>query len=728
MCYDNAYIDFTEFSSALIVGKKEHNDDVSNGVGKTSMFKAIEYALFNHADVNLENIIRDDAELCNITVDFIVDNQEFRATRTRTRKGSTDITLYKRTSSTAPDDETLHIIRQDKYEPVSDKKYWTGNSGRRAADTEKELIKLIKVNIKSFRIFVHFMQHDFSGLAVATTPEKRKAILRDALNLVVYPKLEKIAKDKFNSLSKEFDKFTILMQGLGDPEATITELSNKLLSAEAELTSLRSKLSNLQVSQIQINEKINNLTAEHIGLENKFSSLLAKEQTLITEKSKFEISVKEYQTKKLNIIKLAHEIVAELKQLEEIQLTLSNLDFTQIEILTEQIVSNKELAAQHNLSIQNDMTRIEKLKKPIPKDGECEECRQIITDEHRIICQTKLTQELQQRQQNIINYKRSLADLNAQNNIHQANINQLKSSKQQLDNLITKIATRKKEVADKKTLHEEYTSSLEKNINSLNEKTKELEDVAEALKNSAIGEAKDLQKQIQEQRQGITETNNQISIINKEMAHFNSMKTIIERDIVQKTEDKIKKIEYQKIIKELDAKLITYPSVIQAFSSTGIPNLIIQNVLDDLQVEANRLLSQLKPGVQLSFFVEKTRVDGTEADTLDINYLVNGKKRYYEQLSGAMRLAVTFSLKLGLSFLLQKMAGVDIKFLLLDEIDQALDKASVDALLEIIKFFQTDYTILVITHNDYLKDKFKSQILVEQDINMVSRARVVSSN
>jgi DNA repair exonuclease SbcCD ATPase subunit len=93
-----------------------------------------------------------------------------------------------------------------------------------------------------------------------------------------------------------------------------------------------------------------------------------------------------------------------------------------------------------------------------------------------------------------------------------------------------------------------------------------------------------------------------------------------------------------------------------------------------------------------------------------------------------MRLAVTFSLKLGLSFLLQKMAGVDIKFLLLDEIDQALDKASVDALLEIIKFFQTDYTILVITHNDYLKDKFKSQILVEQDINMVSRARVVSSN
>ena len=170
-----------------------------------------------------------------------------------------------------------------------------------------------------------------------------------------------------------------------------------------------------------------------------------------------------------------------------------------------------------------------------------------------------------------------------------------------------------------------------------------------------------------------------------------------------------------------------YPSVIQAFSSTGIPNLIIQNVLDDLQIEANTLLSQLKPGLQLSFFVEKTKGDGTETDTLDINYHINGKERYYEQLSGAMKLAVTFSLKLGLSFLLQKMIGTDIKLLLLDEIDQSLDKASVDAFADIVKFFQKDFTILIITHNDRLKDKFSHAVLVEQDINMVSKAGVVSA-
>ena len=124
--------------------------------------------------------------------------------------------------------------------------------------------------------------------------------------------------------------------------------------------------------------------------------------------------------------------------------------------------------------------------------------------------------------------------------------------------------------------------------------------------------------------------------------------------------------------------------------------------------------------------VETVKRTGDNADTLDIIYHINGKERYYKRLSGAMQLAVVFSLKLGLSFLLQNTIGTDIRLLLLDEIDQSLDKAGVDAFADIVKFFQKDFTILIITHNDRLKDKFNHQILVEQDINMISRARVVS--
>ena len=96
-------------------------------------------------------------------------------------------------------------------------------------------------------------------------------------------------------------------------------------------------------------------------------------------------------------------------------------------------------------------------------------------------------------------------------------------------------------------------------------------------------------------------------------------------------------------------------------------------------------------------------------------------------MSGAMKLAVTFSLKMGLSFLLQKLFNIKMEFLLLDEIDQSLDKAGADAFVDIVKFLQKELKVLVITHNDRLKDKFSHAILVEQDSNMISKAKVVTS-
>lgn len=729
MCYDDAYINFNDFSAALIVGKAENNNEISNGVGKTTLFRSMEYALFNYADVNLENIIRDDEDKCSVTFDFIVNGQEYRCTRTRTRKGTTDLTLLSRTAVAGSEEEVYHTIKNNKYVPIEDKaqKYWKDISGRRSADTEKELTKLIKVNLKSFRIFVHFMQHDFGGLTTAT-PEKRKMILKDALSLVVYAKLEKIAKEKASALTKEADRFRTLIEAIGDPDANLAVLATKLANAENELSLRSGNVGNAEAKLSFLNEEVTKLISDHANLESKFSSLLGKEKTLNIEKTRTETSIKEYTTKKSNIIQAAKEVVAELKELEATQLKLIELDFNQIDVLSEKIVTNKERMAQLSLMIQNDITRSDKLKKPIPADGECEECRQPITDEHRTICQQKLKRELDEKLTNIRNCKKEIASLTAENTVHQQEILKLTNSKQHLESINNKIANGKKDVTDKRAAHDEYKALLEKFNQELEDKIKELDEVAKELEKSSIQEAKVLETQIKEKKNEIRQAEIGLSNANKEFAHFTSQKAVIQDQINTDTQSKRKKLEHIKTLGELEAKLKMYPNVIQAFSSTGIPNLIIQNVLDDLQIEANNLLSQLKPGLQLSFVIEKTvEKTGDQADTLDINYTVNGKKRYYENISGAMQLAVNFSLKLGLSFLLQKLSGVDVKFLLLDEIDQSLDKASVDFFADIVKFFQKDYTILVITHNDRLKDKFSHAILVEQDINMVSRARVVSS-
>ena len=224
MCYEQGFIDFTEFSSALIVGKKENNDNYSNGVGKTTIFKSIEYVLFNQADVNLEKIIRDDALSCRVVLDFVISDQEYRLARTRTKKGSTDLTLLQRNNQMGPPNEVYHSVLEIPWIDKKDiEKYWKDLSGSRAGDTEKDLAKLIKINHKSFLSTSLFPQNDMAGLPTAT-PEKRKGILKEALNLIVYTKLEKIAKDRSSLLTKEIDRNKILLDNLGEPEQELVQI------------------------------------------------------------------------------------------------------------------------------------------------------------------------------------------------------------------------------------------------------------------------------------------------------------------------------------------------------------------------------------------------------------------------------------------------------------------------------------------------------------------------
>jgi DNA repair exonuclease SbcCD ATPase subunit len=722
MCHEHSYVNFLDFNSALIVGKVENNDLFSNGVGKSTIFKAIEYGLFNQADVNLEKIIRDDSSSCKITIDFIYNNEEYRLIRLRTKKNTTDISLYKRNSVISDAEDIYHKNNL----PITSDKFWQDLSGRRAADTEKELAKILKINFKSFRSTVHFMQNDFSGLATST-PEKRKGILKEALNLAIYSKLEKLAKDKANQISKEIDKNKTLLDHLKDPLQDIKQLELQLLSIEEELIKKNDSLDFLNLESSKLNTQLTNLVSDYSLLESNFINLINKEKSLLVDNNKLSSSIKEYSDKKLGMIKSANEVIAELKALKEEQTTLQELNFNLIEKNNEFISINKEFISENNANIKNFLSKILELKEPLASDSVCKHCRQPVSIEYREKCQNELDKEISILENKVIKIKSVINEKNIETNKLQQEVIYLSNCKQKLEKISEKIISKNQELLDKKSLHAECVTTLNNLQSDLKLKEQELFETQDQIKNSSKTEADKVKSQIEVQKNNIKDLNNKINSLNKEITHLNNSKAVIAHNIDQKKKDLNKKEELSNNLLKLNKDFSLYPSVLQAFSSTGIPNLFIQNVLDDLQVEANYLLDQLKPGLQLSFFVEKTKDDGTDTDTLDILYHINGKERQYDQLSGAQKLAVTFSLKLGLSFLLQKMIGTDIKFLLLDEIDQSLDKAGVDAFADIVKFFQKDFTILVITHNDRLKDKFQHAILVEQDINMVSRAKVVSS-
>jgi exonuclease SbcC len=726
LCHNLSFIDFTKFKSALIIGNLSNNDLYSNGVGKTTIFRAIEYVLFNQADVNLEKIIRDEMDYCNITFDFIEDNQEYRISRTRTRKGASDLSLFKRNSNVGLDNEVYHIV-SDYTQPIiidKDNKYWNDISGRRAADTEKELVKIIKINFKSFCSTVHFAQNDFTGLATST-PTERKSILKEALNLIVYSKLEKISKEKTTLFLKEIEKHKNTLDILGLPENSITELNLKLSELNLILDNKSIELNKFSQTLTEETEVYNNLVNSLSFTENNLSSLTRTHACMLKEISKLEEEIKNYSLKNSSVISSAKELISKNKEIKNNINKLSSLDFSKIEKLTQDLLLIKEQISSFNIEIRNLLERLKELKIPVPDNNYCKHCRQLLTEEHKINCKNKVKIDIKESEDQVFSLKEKIKLLeislnNNQNelNVLQSSLNELNSNKEQEKLFLLKIE-------EKRSVSNEFLLIINKYKEELKIKNEELLSLENNLRNSSVDKLTDLKEKINLQKNNISSINNNISSINKEINLYNNNIAVIKSDVDRKKADLIKKEKITLELNKLNEDYSTYLLVSQAFSSTGIPNLIIQNILDDLQLESNNLLSQLKPGLQLLFSIQKTKGDGSQDETLDISYFVNGKPRDYNLLSGAMKLAVNFSLKLGLSFLLQKIIGSNIKFLLLDEIDQSLDKASIDAFSEIIKFFQNEFTILVITHNDRLKEKFSNIIQVEQDINMVSAAYVL---
>lgn len=721
LCYDKSYINFSEFNSAVIIGKIDNNELYSNGVGKTTIFKAIEYVLFNQADINLDKIIRDDTEFCKIVFDFTIENSLYRISRTRTKKGSSDVSFFKRNSA-IDDVFTYHDVNKI---PIFDIQYWQELSGRRASDTEKDICKLIKINIKSFRSTIHFMQNDFTGLTTAT-PEKRKAILKEALNLVVYSKLEKIAKDKASFLIKDIEKNKVILNTLGDPKIEAHNFDLQIIDLKSDIYNLKQDINKNNIVFIEKNNKINELSNKLNNIKVNFADLKIQEDKIVKDKQKNENWLKERQTRKQITSKLILELESEIKLISDNKNILEKIDFSEIDSFTLEVNKLKELITENNINIKNNTELYNELIIPMPDNTSCKHCRQNLSIEHKEFCQKQIDKEIIDCSNGTKIAKESLVIL--KNQIISYNNKSLELQKQKLNlvNFNSKISLLNLELVSKKESYEEHVTLCDKFIIDLTDLNNALIEVKEKIEKSSAREASIIENEIFNFKLDLRKISDNLDCLIRKQTLFQQQLAVAEFNYKEKIINLDKQNKLQLIISDLEDKYKSFPEVIQAFSSTGIPNLIIQNVLDNLQSEANILLNQLKPGLQLLFVVEKTKTDGTEADTLDIKYFVQSRERYYENLSGAMKLAVTFSLKLGLSLLLQKMLGVNIKFLLLDEIDQSLDKAAIDAFADIIKIFHNEYKILIITHNDRIKDKFCNKILVEQDVNGISSAKVVS--
>ena len=165
-----------------------------------------------------------------------------------------------------------------------------------------------------------------------------------------------------------------------------------------------------------------------------------------------------------------------------------------------------------------------------------------------------------------------------------------------------------------------------------------------------------------------------------------------------------------------------YEELSLIFGKNGIPAMLIETAIPQLEIDANDLLSRLSD-MQLSVKFEfiQGKIDhasGIAREELMIKVGDELGTRPYELFSGGEAFRIDFAIRIALSKLLARRSGTPLPILFIDEGFGSQDSIGQERIIEAIQAIQDQFEkIIVITHIDQLKEAFPYRIEVFKTLN-----------
>ena len=164
-------------------------------------------------------------------------------------------------------------------------------------------------------------------------------------------------------------------------------------------------------------------------------------------------------------------------------------------------------------------------------------------------------------------------------------------------------------------------------------------------------------------------------------------------------------------------QLGVYEELVAAFGKNGIPAMLIETAIPEIEEDANALLRRMTGGrmsVQIHTQREKQSGTGT-IETLEFHVSDELGQRSIDTFSGGEAFRVHFALRVALSQLLARRAGAHLRALFLDEGFGTQDEEGRTRLVEAITAVQDQFDlILVITHIEELRESFPVHLIVSK--------------
>ena len=231
-------IDFNQFDVALIVGVQDNNPSVSNGAGKTSIFDAIRFALYNKTRFNMkEKVVKRGKFKCRVEFVFSVSDETYKIVRLFNKKtGIGDVEFFKKDGDS-----------------------WLSETCDTPTTTTQKIMDVVGMSHDTFVSSVCFKQNDIAGFAGASAT-KRKEILKEVLQIGIWDAFQEEAKEN----EKEFNK---KRQALEQRISEIGNIEEEKANSELELNKISDLLKNSEESSIVCQKDLNNVGEQIMKLE-----------------------------------------------------------------------------------------------------------------------------------------------------------------------------------------------------------------------------------------------------------------------------------------------------------------------------------------------------------------------------------------------------------------------------------------------------------------------------
>ena len=305
---------------------------------------------------------------------------------------------------------------------------------------------------------------------------------------------------------------------------------------------------------------------------------------------------------------------------------------------------------------------------------------------------------------------------------YQVEITALNAETENLPILKAKIPSLEQYVAMKDKLPEakaviktarEQIAKLDSEIANKNEERKALQTIFLEFSNEVTGRLPDK----------IVRSNETQQALKTLQAGLNNL--YVDQGTYQFKLDELRKAseEHAKLSAELAPKakeLVRWQTLMKANSKNGIPALIIENAIPELERISNDILSQMTNGENSLRFETQRDLKSKDgvAETLDIIIAdwTYPEGRPYETFSGGEKLRIDLAIRFGLAELLANRAGSKVEFVVGDEVLSSQDskhrKLVVDAIKAISGRFKM---IMLISHIAEIQSEFDQRIVFTED-------------